>query len=273
MSMRKIHSSLDLSSKLTDSDPLLSLLKDEKKLNKLDSQQFLELITATEETAKFSASSSNICKRLNELPIDDSVQTFDFSCAARCILKMLYDFKLIKKTEFTRARELEIYRQIWVSPGGIANPIKIFQFLAQLGLDVSITEVKNRIKDILPKIPDQMKLTYSFIQNTKELKKKSYEEEVFVPTKDKSFLLIAVCGHGTHFHVIYAKCKDNKFITFSPSSEEPRHTEEFNSFADFFSKNPLFTGMMYTISNPKKLELTEEKHFDMTLRSSSSMRR
>ncbi len=286
MSMRKIHSDLasklkdskeypgsllelkdseECSDLLTDKNVILSLLKDEKQVNKLEQEQFLELITATEETTKFALSSPCIRKKLNELPIDESVQTFNYSCAAYCILKMLSDLKLIDKSECTRTKELEIYSQIWKRPGDVANPIKIYQFLEQLGLDVSITEIEKRIQAVLPVIPDEMKFTYSFIHDRKELKKASYDEKS-IPTKDKSFLLIAVCEHGIHFHVMYAKCKDDKFIVFSPSAEETKHQAEFHSFADFFTQNSQFTGLMYTISNPKKLELTVEKQADQKLK-------
>lgn len=272
MSMRKIHSGLELTSKLKDSkecpevladkkDPL-SILKDEKQVNELDLQHFLELITVNEDTVKFALSSPYIRKKLNELSIDENEQTFDYSCAAHCILRMLHDFKLIDKSEFTRAKELEIYQQIWESPGDIANPIKIYQYLSQQGIDVSIGEIEKRVKTILPAIPEEMKLAYSFIQSKKELKKTLYEEGS-VLSKDKSYLLIAVCGHGIHFHILYAKCEDDKFIVFSPSSEDTKHTAEFHSFADFVSQCPLFTGMMYAISNPKKSELTQEKHSTM----------
>lgn len=108
---------------------IVELLKIKKLMDCLDDKFFLDLIVSSEEAAKYALSNPDIRERLDRYNPGINNQTFDNSCAARCILTFLATDNLLSKQEVTRSKELEIYSQIWTSPGQMADPERMMKYL------------------------------------------------------------------------------------------------------------------------------------------------
>ena len=138
-------------------DLLKTLLGNSEFIGHLSKESFLALITSSDEATEFALNNEVIKRKLNNIEpdlynhLDILPQTFPLSCTACVILNILIENKILKKEERNRVKELEIYKDIWVSPGFIADPQKIVNYFHKYNLSVIGFEVDERSTDWLKK--------------------------------------------------------------------------------------------------------------------------
>lgn len=236
----------------TTTESSISMLSDEKRVNEMNEKDFLDLIIADDKTAEFALKTPYICQKLNAIVMPEHMQTFNNSCAAKGILKMMTDFNIIDKKHASRVIELAIYSKIWTEPGGQADPDKMVSFLLNQGFETTLVEITDRTQDLLNSVPEEIKFAYHAIKNNTQLIKKSVKDAHSIALDDNSILLLDICIHGTHIHVLHARNHQDEFVVSYPEQvENPNPTVAYKSFTDFYKNHASFTGLMFMVSRSK----------------------
>lgn len=243
-------------------DSVKTLLGNSSFIKQLSKESFLALIISSDEAAEFALNNEVIKNKLNNLEpnlyqrLDILPQTFPHSCSACVILKILIENNLLNKEEQTRVKELEIYKDIWVSPGFIADPKKMIDYFCKYNLLVIGFEAGERSIDWLKKENFTSESTFS-IANAgysffKQLTKNNFieikpgeliDESLF--SENTSLLVHYVNNPQNNTHLLLGKRNSRgEFEVIDPKNGD---VKTYNSFNEFYTLDEDFMGISFNV--------------------------
>lgn len=259
----------------------LLFLKQYELMNRIKDSNFAELAVLSEESTELVLHDRILRSRLNTIkPSDprnwtqfqevdrDEVydpqtmrQTFRCSCAARVILNILSKAGWISDKDCTPAKELEIYRHIWISPGKYAHPEKMIHYLHRFFETSTIPAIKaydiqarrkwwlkEASNAAISSSSEIIRSSFSLFKNLLKddlIKIKSGEkinEDLFKPGVI-SLLIHTSHGGGTHT-VFGERLGDGRFEMTDPGFGT---SAVYSSFAEYADRKKKFMGIIINI--------------------------
>lgn len=203
---------------------------------------FIKLIPMDEKMADLVLEDKGLKAKLNCSPLAAAQQTFENSCSARAIMKALETLGKLPESDRTRHKELQIYRQIWLEPGGIADPRKISEYLQKEGIDVIAVEISCRVKSKLKDSPDLSPL-YGFFESASFKQRQQLVELEEKVNQLDTIMLVSATG-PTDVHVTLGRKVNDKFLVIDSATAQET---EYDSFQDFFKKEQNFVGIAFQL--------------------------
>lgn len=226
------------------------LLSNPDFVSMVNHKTFLSLIVTNDEIAIKTLNDPILKQKLDAIEPNIDTQTFENSCTARCIMKLMRDEKLLKEHEYTRSKELEIYREIWRGPDLTANSEKLISYLKKHNIETMAFELSEKAHEHLAGLGAPERATFTFfkanvpgIQTIKDLS--SLKETDF---PNNTTMLLIVLG-GKEFHTIFGKKVNDKFETVDPFNGDKK---DYSSFVDFANNEANFTGVYFKPSSLSK---------------------
>lgn len=225
-------------------------------VEKLPQDIFLNLIASSDKVAEYVLGQTMLCDRLRRVEqklYDNHLgllpQTFTNSCTACAIVYLL---KLKGDTKLDRVNEFDIYRKIWMTPGGIAEPKKIMAYLKGKGFNFVTIDLEERSAGLLEKakgegssVASQTVLAgYSLFQEASKdtsVKLTKNSEIAFKPGDMTLLIVVNMLGLHTIFGM---QTQDNKFQVIETGSGE---STTFDCFDDFYQKTQNFSGVAFDV--------------------------
>ncbi|ASQ46371.1 hypothetical protein [Legionella clemsonensis] len=217
-----------------DSSMVKLLLGDPNVVELLSDNCFQQLLTFSEEVAEFAVQQKHLGERLNHLNTNQNQQTFPSSCAARAILLMMYHTGHISEQDCTPVKEFEIYKSIWTTPGGIADPAKLMSFLENHKLNVISIVLEDRAAETLKNVQEKdptLVAPYGIFKNrSKKLQSIPTSEKYTFPANSTALVMVSskdVSGG----HLVFCRSnKDGEITMVDPSSGETSTHKNFHEF-------------------------------------------
>ncbi|KTD06772.1 hypothetical protein [Legionella jamestowniensis] len=193
-----------------------------------------KLLTFSEEVAEFAIQQKHIGERLNQINTNPNQQTFPSSCAARAILLMMYHTDHINEKECTPLKEFEIYKSIWTTPGGVADPAKLMSFLENNKLNVISIVLEDRaaqtLKNAEGKDPGLVAAYGMFKNRSKNLQSIPNSEKYVFPNNSTALVMVS-SKDMPGGHLVFCRSNDDGEITVvDPSSGEANTHKNFHDF-------------------------------------------
>lgn len=248
-------------------DSIKIILENTTLIKRLDKNSFLEIITYSDEAAEFALNNEEIKNKLNNIEtklyanVEIMPQTFEHSCSACAILMVLHENGIIQKEEINRVKELEIYKEIWVRPGFIADPVKLINYFRQYNLSIIGFEVDERSTDWLrlEKFSSKTnfinaKVGYSFFKqvthdNYIEIKPGNKIDESIFDKGNISLLIGYANNPDNNTHMLLGRRMTNR--EFEVINPENGTKKTYDSFNTFYNLDKNFMGISFNISTNK----------------------
>jgi hypothetical protein len=182
-------------------------------------------------------------KLLNQANSDPDTTHFYRGCVPRALINLQRSFHMLEEKEINAFTELEIYKQVWESPGGLADIKKMLSYLFAMGFDVSVI----RVESILTKVVNNNVLVKSisehFFEN--QMKDIPIEKMDFMLPGENRFLLVHFEKWMENLHIIFAnRTHENKFIVFDPVKSVLR----YESLHEFVAQDSTFLGVLFQVN-------------------------
>jgi len=236
-------------------EQIIILLSNAYIANALTGFLFTYLISSSDDAARFALNCPYIVERLNHIKLKPDTQTFENSCAARIILKILRECGIISAAEDTRSKELEIYSQIWDKPGKDACPQKIIEFVKSIKKEsvrkfnitsIEVADITQSLIQRLDAVVSENKDTnFIGVANAAKLKQayclfKAAKPDEFITVNktdvsmnaltDQDYLLLIERDCGSAHVFLGKKTSDGKLSVFDPKTSRENIFESFNDY-------------------------------------------
>lgn len=230
---------------------VMLLLGNNDFLTKMQFGSFSQLIVSSDELAQFALHNEIIKTKLNACRPTEDRQTFFASCAARSLMKMMHENNLLSDADYTRSKELEIYRQIWLAPGKPACPKKIIEFIRRVSpaqhlnvICVEMTGITHQLLRDIDGVLDgtvasnpvksvkaaQFKSAFTLFQSCspdRYIKTDVVKENLF----PGGYLLLMERNPNDDAHICLASKKvDGKFSVYDPADGSRMNFGSFNDY-------------------------------------------
>ncbi|WP_454783383.1 dehydrogenase [Legionella sp. WA2022007384] len=229
------------------SDIIKLLLASEDFVNMLDHRSFLKLVVSSDEIAQFVLDNPKLKAKLDSIEPAIDTQKFKSSCTARAIMKILLERGIIKPSDYTASKELEIYKEIWLEPGKVASPEKIVEYFRKHNLGAVGVEIRELSKNSLNKYSKDTVVTslYSLFKTEVPTRKKLTLVGMSESDFPEGMTTLIVINVGV-LHTLLGKKCDGKFEVVDPQFGDKKI---YNGFMDFLEKERRNLGVFFEISS------------------------
>lgn len=253
-----------------DKEELRIFLDNDEYWENINLECFFYFLSYSRDAIDFLLGDPSLKRRLNKLPAESSKQKCENSCMAYCIMSSLVEMKVLTPAEATISKELEIYKSIWLRPGGISDPRKAIDYflinfpsirLSRLMIEPfaskNLTDIRQQSKSFERITRDRAKLTLEsykeFIQDPRIALKTSHASTFFGKqefVKDNSILLFVLQKLG-HMHFITGRVKTNSFeILYSEKGERTL----YKNLSEFLQHQEYFSGIGYLLEKSSSIK-------------------
>ncbi len=250
-------------------ETIKTLLSNISFVNMLDDETFKKLSIISEKVTDFVLERKELRKHLDNIEPNVDSQTYENSCTARCIMKLLLELDYIKKSDYVRSKELEIHRGIWFKAGDFPTPETIVYYLSLYDMNITGISVNPFVKKILDnaekseeKNVDRVWIAmYSLFKKALQ-KHKDFDitalKEIDFPENMTTLLVMQPHDLMMLPHIIFGKKKDGKFETIDSYNGDKK---TYPSVVAFMQESE-FAGVYFDVS--KRSPLSEAKMKSLT---------